>query len=721
MSNPINNNKILTNNNNMNFNESINLDNAMYLSKLTDDYFIDNIFDKDEIQQDGSKYDTKTYIKNVKTWLNKIIASKGTIKTNYKYSSVLKDHGRLYVKKFGIQSLQSDIRGFLCNELYKDYDMINAHPTILNYINNTYLEGIETPFLEKYINNRNEILKKWKVTKQEVLIWMNTESSYKGSNQFLKGIDTEFKLIQNKIMTCNDDYFLTICRSKNKKGNLKGTFLNRVLCCFENKILNEVTNIVGSKNVGSLMFDGLFINNKFNDFDIIEKFNECTKKYGVKWTEKPHSDKIQIDQDMVLPVYEDSYTKTKNIFEENHFMIEQPIIFGKESEDKTEHYLYSITDFSNLCKPYKYDINDGLPCELLHSWIGDETRRSFKRIIFNPSTREHIDNQYNIFNGFNYNERINNQDYNEEGVELFLNHIKLLCNHEQEATDYLLNYLAHLFQTPEILPEVAIVISGMKGVGKDLLTDYIQSILGLDYITRTQKFSNLFGNFNPAIKNKLVIQINEVSGKDGFTLKEDLKNFITEQNVIINEKGLKQYTIKNYARLFLYCNNENPVEITEDNRRFWVVKTGEKQNSEYYDKLYSNKNNSNILHSIYTYFLKRDLTNFNIRKFPITKKMNIMQQHNTNPLYYYLHDTYEDETLPSVFVSGKDLFYSVLNYYEEEGYSTTNISARSVKSFLCNINKNPIEYKVKKIDKKTTRGYNINIKQLLEVIKPIIE
>ncbi len=328
MSNFVNNNKILTNNNNMNFNESINLDNAIYLSQLTDDYFIDNIFNKDEVQEDGNKYDTKTYIKNIKTWLNKIIASKGTIKTNYKYSSVLKDHGRLYVKKFGIQSLQSDIRGFLCNELYKDYDMINAHPTILNYINNTYLEGIETPFLEKYINNRNEILKKWKVTKQEVLIWMNTESSYKGSNQFLKGIDNEFKLLQNKIITCNDDYFLTICRTKNKKGNLKGTFLNRVLCCFENKILNEVTNIVGSKNVGSLMFDGLFINNKFNDFDIIEKFNECTEKYGVKWTEKPHSDKIQIDEDMVLPVYESNYTKMKIEFEETHFRIEQPLLFG---------------------------------------------------------------------------------------------------------------------------------------------------------------------------------------------------------------------------------------------------------------------------------------------------------------------------------------------------------------------------------------------------------
>jgi len=708
-------------NNNMSFYESVDLEVAQYLSKLPEDYFINNIFNKDEIKEDGTKYDTKTYIKNVKTWLNKIIATKGTIKTSYKYSSVLKDHGRQYVKGFGIQSLQKELRGILCKNLYKDYDMVNAHPTILLHINNTYLENIERPFLEKYINNRNEILKKWNLTKHEILIWLNTEKSYNGSNQFLKGIDNEFKLIQTKVMTCNDDFFLSICRSKNAKGNLKGTFINRVLCCYENKILNEVINLIGNENVGSLMFDGLFITNKFNKFNIIEKFNETTEKYGIKWSEKEHSDKIKIDTDMVLPVYENDYTKTKKIFEEQHFMIEKPIMYGTESEDKTSYYFYNIGDYTNLCKPYQFDSGRILLSEFIPHWLTDETRRSYKNLIFNPSTTEHIDNQYNIFNGFNYNDQINDQDYDNEGVDLFLDHIKLLCNNEQEATDYLINYLAHLFQTPEILPEVAIVMCGMKGVGKDLLTDYIQGILGLEYITRTQKFSNLFGNFNSAIKNKLVIQVNEVSGKDGFSLKENLKNFITEKNVIINEKGMKQYTIENYARLFLFCNNHNPVEITEDNRRYWAINTGQKQNKEYYNKLYSNINNSTILHSIYTYFLKRDLTEFNIRNFPITMKMERMRQYNTNPLYYYLFDTYVNETLENVFITGRELFYNILTYMEGEGYPTTHITRKTVKTFMLNINNNPINDKSKTIDTKTYRGYTINIKLLIENIKDIVK
>ncbi len=363
-----------------------------------------------------------------------------------------------------------------------------------------------------------------------------------------------------------------------------------------------------------------------------------------------------------------------------------------------------------LCEIYEYtDDKTDIEMPFFKTWNKDKDKRTYKRLTFDPSTIDNIDNQYNIFNGFNYNEPINNENYDNEGVELFLNHLKLLCNYEEESTNYLINYIADLFQNPHILPEVAIVMCGKKGTGKDLLTEYIQSIIGLDYITQTQKFSSLFGNFNSALKNKLVIQINEVSGKDGFTMKEDLKNFITEKNVIINEKGLKQYTIKNYARLLMFCNNENPVEITEDNRRFWVVKTGEKQNSQYYDKLYNNIDNSNILHSIYTYFMKVDLTNFNIRKFPITKKMKIMQEFNTNPLYYYLHDTYENETLPSVFVNCKDMFYSILSYFEDEGHSTTHITRKSIRTFMLNINKNPIDAKSKTIDKKTHRGFVINI------------
>ena len=37
----------------INFNEYINIENAKYLNNLTDEYIIENIFNKDEINEDG--------------------------------------------------------------------------------------------------------------------------------------------------------------------------------------------------------------------------------------------------------------------------------------------------------------------------------------------------------------------------------------------------------------------------------------------------------------------------------------------------------------------------------------------------------------------------------------------------------------------------------------------------------------------------------------------
>ena len=56
----------------------------------------------------------------------------------------------------GIQSLPRKIRHTLCKGLYIDLDFKNAHPTILKQLCDYY--KIKTPYLDKYINNRDEIL-----------------------------------------------------------------------------------------------------------------------------------------------------------------------------------------------------------------------------------------------------------------------------------------------------------------------------------------------------------------------------------------------------------------------------------------------------------------------------------------------------------------------------------------------------------------------------------
>ena len=201
--------------------DRINVANAEYLLKLPNDYIKDEIYNKDETNESGDTWDFDTYIDNLKKWLNVIIKKKGVLNQKYKYSKKLKNCGRQYVNKFGVQSLQNDLKGFLCSNIYNDFDMVNAHPTILLHIKDEYFECMETPLLEKYVNNRKTILDKWNITKKEILINLNNEKPTNSNNEFLKGIDIEFKKIQNALYTDDRPRFADISKSLLKKENIQ--------------------------------------------------------------------------------------------------------------------------------------------------------------------------------------------------------------------------------------------------------------------------------------------------------------------------------------------------------------------------------------------------------------------------------------------------------------------------------------------------------------------
>ena len=702
--------------------DRINIANAEYLLKLPSDYIKDEIYNKDEVNESGDVWDFDTYIDNLKKWLNVIIKKKGVLNQKYKYSKKLKNCGRQYVSKFGVQSLQNDLKGFLCSNIYNDFDMVNAHPTILLHIKEEYFESIEMPLLEKYVNNRKTILDKWNITKKEILINLNNEIPTKSNNEFLKGIDIEFKKIQNALYTDDRPRFADISKSLLKKENKKGGFISRVLCIFENEILSKAVKLFNNRDLGAVIFDGLFIDTKLEIDLVIDKLNNATLDYGISWINKPLSNKLTIDDDLVLPVYEDDYTIMKKEFELEYFMINEPLLFGRErlENNKKIYYLYSKTEMNTLTATYQI-ANEitSKPESFFNRWIVDSSKRFYEKQIFIPNDDYDSSKYYNLFTGFNY---INDMDMvlkpDNKYINFFEDHIKLLCNNDITASNYLIKYIADLIQNPDVLPGVAIVMCGGKGVGKDLLIDILIKLIGQDYTTRTQSFNSLFGNFNSGVKNKLLIQLNEVSGNDGYKQKEDLKVFLTQKTVDINEKMLKPYKLNNYARLFMCTNNNNPVEITPDNRRYFVIEAGEKQQRCYYDNMYDNVlGNEEAMNTIFNYLYKYDLTGFKLCDFPITNKMKRMMEHNVNPIYYFLKDTITE----SGFINSKTMFHMYTGYLESEGYSSSKCSSRSMKSILVNLPNNAITYLSKKVDGKTERGYKITLWDLEMALKKIVD
>ncbi len=103
--------------------------------------------------------------------------------------------------------------------------MINAHFNILKYLCKDI--PLETPYLNKYINNRSKYLKKWGVEKQDVLKMLNKDKWTEGGE--LKNFHNEITPIKLIINSQYDN----ICNKTENNKNPNSSITNKILYHFE--------------------------------------------------------------------------------------------------------------------------------------------------------------------------------------------------------------------------------------------------------------------------------------------------------------------------------------------------------------------------------------------------------------------------------------------------------------------------------------------------------
>lgn len=634
---------------NIQFREQICVANAKYLVSLSHEQLKEKIRRGDEGEWNGENLfnDLDVYARTVKKWLKQSIIdmrNKGYIETEYKYSDKMINKGRIYVKGFGVQKLTRELRGFLIKHTV-DIDMRNSMPSlILGMMKKYYPEKSQIYFtLNKYVTNREDFLKRNNVEKMDILKIMNkTHTKKVYENNEIGRFNWEMKQIQELFFNDIENKIELDDSSKIYKNGLKqnkyGKFLNHIYVIMENEILQRAIEIAGRENVETPMFDGFTVNAEKLKKNLLEELNKMTSEYEIKWTQKEHCDKIKLEPIEVEFKESLSYEELKEKLEEEIFMIENPILYGKtykiNGESKTQFYPYS--SFRELLKPYKYFDNGEK--EFLPKWLEDTNRRSYKEINFIPTDDVHQD-IYNTFEGFNYSRT---SSIEKTHIDTFINHIEYLTDYDEESKNYMIKYLAHLVQHPEINPQVAIILKSKQGWGKDTLIDIVEKMLGRKSIIRTSNMDDIFGNYNTDLRNKLVCVFNEVEGKEGYEKKEKLKNLITEKRTVMREKYISNYEQTNYSRIFIMSNNMNPVEINFDDRRFVVFQAHhKKKSSSYFSELHSLIEKDEFIQSIYNYLMTLDILNFSPRhERPKTKAYENMKQNNENPIYKFLWETF---------------------------------------------------------------------------------
>jgi len=137
------------------------------------------------------------------------------------------------------------------------------------------------------------------------------------------------------------------------------------------------------------------------------------------------------------------------------------------------------------------------------------------------------------------------------------------------------NWLAGIMQTRS-KQLTAWVFMGKPGAGKNVLLDHVLKPLFGDKQAIKVEDEQLKNPFNGWLQNAILIAFNEVAhdNRTRNSINSKVKAIITDNDIMINEKNVKVFTIDNHANALFFSNNEIPVLIEENDRRFNVVRTG---------------------------------------------------------------------------------------------------------------------------------------------------
>ena len=685
----------------MNFklNEKMDLDKLTYLNRIDLSSLVDEL--------KKTKLDSNNYhisVSELELYLTSSLVNNGENKVIYGYAKG-KKYGRNFSKGTSLQGVRGEIRKFLTQDIYNDFDIVNCQPSILKYVTDKYYPNKSFPSLLKYLKERDDLLSD-KIDKQYVIMAMNNQN-YKNinNNEFFTSLFNEFEIIRNIVWESPPlDYIKKLSK---KEDNYKGSFLSNIIQEFENMHLMESIKKLNSSKVGGLIFDGFYYDINEPIQPILQKLND--NKYGLTWIVKNNKSKIIMDNSKITKKPKQTYQIVKREFEKKYFMIQNPILYGWEHEVQGKKVLatYNLSDFKTLTAAYQYlKMNkDGEPelINFLNEWIKDDNIRKYKavdNIPFPIGTEITQDSEvYNEFNGFD-TELISEEQYEElngdKYVKIFAEHIKLLTNYHEESFIYLANYLAHLFQYPNELPLIAILFKSEEGVGKDSLIEVLEKILGSNYFHRAEDASSLFGEKNgDSRKGKLVIQLNELKASDGKKYESDIKGLITAVQNNVRELYKNSYKQKNNARVIGSVNTENPFKVSSSDRRWVVFRCGSKKDEQYYDTLYREVvNNPNALKCLAYSFMTMDINGFNIKNRPITEAYKEMKSHSCNPLFKFLYDlfytneykiisTAHKKTPTDIRIESKELLLAYNEFLKTNNLEEAiNINSRTLTSTL---------------------------------------
>ena len=645
----------------MEFTERLPLKPIQWLSQLSYTEFVAKCLRKDK------KYtveESKTKYSILQQFCKSNLKTDGITKRNYSFSSESSICGGRLFSGGSLQGLPSSIRGlFMRNGVGTDIDMANAHPVILRYI--CLIHNIQCPQLEYYINHREDCLSKFEsreIGKVAYLKSLNkdTPSREKRLTTEFKKYDSEIKKIQQKIVKVKEYKDLIDSVPDNKPYNQIGSAMNRILCYYENIILQHAIHIIQSRGIeiAILMFDGLMVyGDYYKDKGLLQDITNYVEKQmpglEMKWAYKEHNTELEVPEDFVVSDNtitknnERSFEYVANEFEKTHLKIinkslyvkhdNNNIIFLTQAQVKMSysHLSYDVPIYN---ENGTFNRINTLP--FINKWIGfmHNIRRKDDVDIY-PNMKDCPENIFNLWTPFAMEILTETYTHKQMELDFILNHIKILCNNDENVYDYFIKWIAQMIQYPHIKSIMPTFISG-EGAGKGTLFKLFERMLGNEKVFETTNPSrDVWGDFNGMMSNCFLVNLNELSKKDTIEAEGKIKGLITDNTLAINQKGIPQYKIKSYHRFITTTNKEEPINSSKGDRRNLIIRSSDEKKGDYiyFETIHKYLEDNDVIRTCYDYFKSIEgMDKFKDISIPQTEYQTNLKELSKSPIEQWL-------------------------------------------------------------------------------------
>ena len=661
--------------------------NGLTLSEPVDMNILDKLINSNLLKDNFNNPICKIYNTSERQQLIKYkqLIKNGKAKVEYNKSKGMK-WGRVLPKNAcGLFSIRRNLRHTLAKNNFVDIDIVNCHPVLLHQICKS--NKISCEHLEDYVLNRHvhleRIMKNFNVekdTSKNLFIrilylgcfenWIkDNKIENKNNDNYVDKLQKELNNICQIIVLNNPEVEKAVkkYKMKNTKDYKIGCVLSYYLQEYENQILETIyeycyKNNYITNNEAVLCADGLMISKNLYKPELLEQLKKLIKEkfgFNLDFIQKEmNEDYLDIlDEHIINNDDDENYETIKFKFERNNFKLLNPISYVTIDQNK-ELIIRKKTDFINVYENLHYEkisFNDEgeiikTKKNFVSDWLKDENVKTYERIDFLPKL-EAPKNIYNTFTQFEA-EKITTKKNLFFSNSLMYKHIKNLCGNDDACYDYFIKFLAQKVQKPTQITRTSIVLQSIDGCGKDTFLNWFgNSILGKKYYVNTESIDLIFGRFNGLIQDKVLIVINETSGKDTFNLSDKIKASITNEVNTIEKKGYESFNNTNCISYIFLSNNKNPVKVSENDRRFVIFECNGKiaNNYDYFTALNKEIESKEYDKIFYDLLMSTPIDGYDFtNNRPKTNAYNNIKESTKSPIISFYEDLifkYEDTFL----------------------------------------------------------------------------